>query len=168
MKRILVIGTSGAGKSTLAQRIASSLQLPYIASDHFYWKKDWAIASALEVQQQIKKAIDLDAWVIDGNFDAYRELAWRSADCIIWLDYSIMTISCRIILRNCYWTFSGQTIWSGNRMTLSRAMSGIRHSLTSYHSKRQNYPQWLAELTGTLVYRFSNSRETEKWLHNLS
>jgi hypothetical protein len=168
MKRILVIGTSGAGKSTLAQRVSESLGLPFIASDHFYWEPGWKVAPSAKVHQQLSEVIRREAWVMDGNFDNERELVWGRADCIIWLDYSLLTIGRRIVFRNFLWVITRQPTWSGNRMTLQRALSGLRHALKSYGVKRRNYPQWLAELSGVPSYRFGTSSEAEAWLQGLN
>ena len=168
MQRILVIGTSGAGKSTLAQRISESLGLPFVASDHFYWEAGWKVAPAEKVHQQLSEVISREAWVLDGNFDDEREFVWGRADCIIWLDYSWLTICRRVVLRNTLWLITRQPTWSGNRMTLRRARSGLRHAVESYRVKRRNYPRWLAELSGVPSHRFCTSREAEAWLQSLN
>lgn len=168
MKRILIIGNSGSGKSTLAQHLAKSLALPFIASDHFYWESDWKAATSEKVRQQLATVITQESWVLDGNFDHERELVWSQADCIIWLDYSLLTICRRIIFRNFFWVITQQQTWSGNRMTLQRAFSGIQHAVKTYHIKKRNYPQWLGELPNTPTYRFYSSHETEVWLQNLN
>ena len=168
MKRILIIGTSGAGKSTLAQRVSKSLGLPFIASDHFYWEQGWKVASAEKVRRQLREVIDQEAWVLDGNFDDDRELVWQQADCILWLDYSLLTISTHIVFRNFHWLITRQPTWSGNQMTLQRALSGIQHAIKSYPAKRRNYPRWLAPLSGVPSYRFHTRQETETWLQSLN
>jgi hypothetical protein len=168
MKRILVIGTSGAGKSTLARHVAKALRLPFIASDHFYWGPGWKVASSEYIRQQLKEVVHREAWVLDGNFDDEREFVWGRADCIVWLDYSWLTICRRIVLRNFLWVITQQPTWSGNRMTLRRAFSGLRHAVKSYPLKRRNYPQWLAELSGVPSYRFCSSREAQAWLQSLN
>jgi len=168
MKRILVIGTSGAGKSTLARRLSERLGLPFFASDQFYWEPGWKTASSEKVRRQVADAVDREAWVLDGNFDDERELVWKRADCIIWLDYSWLTICTRVASRNFCWLLARQPVWSGNRMTLQRAMSGIRHAVKSYSLKRQNYPLWLAELSGIAIHRFHTSAEAEAWLQSLN
>ena len=168
MKRILIIGTSGTGKSTLAQHVAKSLGLPFIASDHFYWEPRWRVAASEKVHQQLREFIHQEAWVVDGNFDDEHEFVWQQADCIIWLDYSLLTIIRQLVSRNFRWWITRQPTWSGNQMTLQRAFSGIRHTIKSYPTKRRNYPQWLAELSGIPSYRFNTSREAEAWLQSLN
>jgi len=167
MKRILIIGTSGVGKSTLAQRLSNHLQVPFFASDQFYWEPGWKVSSPEKVRGQVMGVIAREAWILDGNFDDERKWVWQRADCIIWLDYSLMTICRRIVFRNFQWLFSRQSTWSGNRMTLARAISGIRHAVKSYSLKKQNYPHWLAELSDAVTHRFYDSHETEEWLKSL-
>jgi adenylate kinase family enzyme len=167
MKRILVIGTSGSGKSSLAERLSKRLNLPFFASDHFYWEPGWKTALAEKVRQQVSEVVSREAWVLDGNFDDERDLVWKQADCIVWLDYSFMTIFRQIVLRNFRWTMTQQPTWSGNKMTLQRAISGIRHAVKSYSEKKQNYLRWLAELRSVTVYRFCTNREMEIWFQDL-
>lgn len=168
MKRILVIGNSGAGKSVLAKRLSTCLHLPYFSSDPFYWGPGWEPASADKVFQQVREVTSRESWILDGNFDEYRELVWKRADCILWLDYSLSLILRQVILRNFKWLLTREPTWSGNRMTLQRAISGIRHARRSYPLKKKNYPCWLAELPGTAQYRFCTRKETETWLQGLN
>jgi len=167
MKRILIIGTSGSGKSSLAAQVAQRLGLPFFASDHFYWEPGWKLVSLDEVHARLAEIVCREAWVLDGNFDNERELVWKSADCIVWLDYSFATILWRVASRNLRWLVTRQVTWSGNRMTWSQAISGIRHAVKSYSLKRRLYPGWQAELSGVACHRFHNSREAQAWLQSL-
>ena len=168
MKRILVIGTSGSGKSTLAKRLSERLQLPFFPSDNFYWELDWKIASPDKVHQKVKDVISKDAWILDGNFDDQHEFVWKQAECIIWLDYSLLTILKQILSRNLNWVLTRQSTWSGNKMTMQRAISGIRHAVKSYSLKKEIYPRLLTDLTGVTIFRFCSKQETEMWLQGLN
>jgi adenylate kinase family enzyme len=167
MKRILVIGVSGSGKSTLAERLARRLGLPFFASDHFYWEPGWKPTPNEKVHRQVQEIIAQEAWILDGNFDDQREQVWPRADCIVWLDYSLLTVCWRVTTRNLGWLLTRQVTWSGNRMTLSRAFSGLRHTFKSHGIKRRNYPHWLAALPGVNVRRFHSSREADAWFDGL-
>jgi len=167
MQRILVIGTSGSGKSTLAQRLSARLDVPFFASDHFYWEPGWKIAPPEKVRAQILQVLSHPVWILDGNFDDEHELVWRQADCIIWLDLPLPLITWQVITRNLGWLLNGQPTWSGNRMGLRRALSGVRHALRSYALKKSRYPEWLADLPGTTVWRFYTRQEVEAWLQTL-
>jgi adenylate kinase family enzyme len=168
MQRILVIGTSGSGKSTLAQKIAQCLDLPYFATDPFYWEPGWKLAPHEKVLELVSDVVRREAWVMDGNFDNLRDLVWMRAECIIWLDYPLLTILRQVVARNFRWVITRQETWSGNRMTLWRAFSGIRHTLRSYVLKHDSYPRWLAELPETMEwYRFRSRREAQAWVGGL-
>jgi len=78
-----------------------------------------------EVHAQIDAMTARPQWVLDGNFDDAREFVWARADTIVWLDYSRAVVWSRLIRRNLEWFLSGEPTWSGNRMTLSHALSGI-------------------------------------------
>lgn len=168
MNKLLVIGVSGAGKSMLAKRLSEILRLPFFPSDGFYWDADWQIAPIDKVHQRLMDALSHDKWILDGNFDDEHEWVWKQADCIIWLDYPLPTILTQVITRNLRWTLTRQTVWSGNRMTLPRAISGIRHTVKTYPVKREAYPRWLDELSGVKVCRFRSKKETDLWLRDLT
>ncbi|MBI5932373.1 MAG: hypothetical protein HY867_01595 [Chloroflexi bacterium] len=167
MNKLLVIGVSGAGKSTVANRLSAILNLPFFPSDGFYWEDEWRLASPEKVRQRLMDALSHDKWILDGNFDNEHEFVWKQADRIIWLDYSLPTILKQVIARNLRWTLTRQTVWSGNQMTLPRAVSGIHHALRSYAVKQETHPRWLSELRGVDVYRFCSRKETELWLKSL-
>ncbi|MFN8382513.1 MAG: hypothetical protein U0V02_11255 [Anaerolineales bacterium] len=167
MKKVLVIGTSGSGKSTLAKQLSGILDVQYFPSDRFYWEADWKITPYDKVLEKVKSVISHKEWVLDGNFETERELVWKQSDCIIWLDYSLPVILWQVITRNIKWLITRQIIWSGNRVTFQRLISGVRHTIKSYSKKKKNYPSWLAELSEVKIYRFSQKRETENWLQGL-
>jgi adenylate kinase family enzyme len=167
MKKILVIGTSGSGKSTLAKQLSELLDVQFFPSDNFYWKAGWKIAPSEKVLEQVKSVLSQKKWILDGNFETERELVWKQADCIVWLDYSLVVIIKQVAARNFKWLLACQTTWSGNKMTFQRAISGIRHAIKSHSVKKRNYPSWLAELSDVKVYRFYRKQEAETWLHSL-
>lgn len=164
MQRVLVIGASGAGKSSLAARISKATGLPFKPTDDFYWKEDWQAASEASVVEQIDSVTARPQWVLDGNFDDQRHFVWQRADTIVWLDFPRAVILARAVKRNILLLLTQQPTWSGNRMTVRRAWSGIRHSFRSVDPKRELYPARLAELPHATILRFRSPRQVEKWL----
>ncbi len=164
MKRVAVIGNSGAGKSTLAAALSVKAGLPLIASDPFYWERDWQAAPAHLVRQRITEAAAADAWVLDGNFVSERGEVWARADTIIWLDYPLPLVLWRVLRRNLGWFFTRRITWSGNRMTWRSAWSGIRHAHRGFAEKRATFPAYLQEFPHLTVLHFHSPHQVNSWL----
>ncbi|NSW50988.1 MAG: (d)CMP kinase [Anaerolineae bacterium] len=167
MQRILVIGTSGSGKTTLARQLSDRLGIPFIPTDPLYWGKNWAVIPRAIVRQRVAEVVSQPAWVMDGNFDNERELVWDNADHIVWLDYPLALTLWRVAARNLGWWISQTPVWSGNRMTLARLISGVRHSIRSYPIKQANYREWLAAYPAGKVVIFRCPAEVTSWLAKL-
>jgi adenylate kinase family enzyme len=114
-ERIIVIGCSGSGKSTLAAALAARLSLPYTPTDPVYWTDDWRPAPATDVRAWADRATAAERWVLDGNFDAERDLVWGRAQLAVWLDLPLTTT---------LWRFRGGTWAGGSAARRSGADSG--------------------------------------------
>ncbi len=169
IKRIIVLGCSGSGKSTLAPVLAARLALPYLASDPVYWTADWRPVAPTEVRAwaEAATAAAAEAWVLDGNFDAERDLVWGRAELAVWLDLPLTTTLWRVMRRNLGWWIGRETVWGGNRMTLAKALTGIGHTLRSHALKHRTYPAQLAEFPHLQVVRITAPRQLAAWLAGL-
>jgi hypothetical protein len=167
IKRIIVLGCSGSGKSTLAPVLAARLALPYLATDPVYWTADWRPVPPVEVRAWADAATSAEAWVLDGNFDAERDLVWGRADLAVWLDLPLARTLWRVTRRNLGWWIGGTTVWGGNRMTLIKALTGIRHTIRSHALKHRTYPGQLAEFPNLQVVRITAPRQLAAWLAGL-
>lgn len=101
--RIVVVGTSGAGKTTMARAIASAVGLPYTELDGLYWGPNWTAlgaANPAEFRRRVAAATSPETWVIDGNYSVARDLIWRRATHLVWLDYSRGRVMYRVIKRS--------------------------------------------------------------------
>jgi adenylate kinase family enzyme len=166
-RRIIVVGCSGSGKSTLAPLVAARLALPYLATDGVYWTVDWRPTPAAEVSAWVDAATSGEAWVLDGNFDAERDLVWARAELAVWLDLPFTTTLARVSRRNLGWWIGRQKVWGGARMTLPKALTGIRHTLRSYAQKHATYPALLAGFPNLEVVRLTSPSAVERWLAGL-
>lgn len=166
MQRLLIVGTSGSGKSTLARAAAERLGLPFIASDDYWWEPGWRPASDDAVRSRVQEVASQSAWVLESNFDSCRDFLWPRADLIVWLDFSRPVVFWRVLRRNVGEALRRAEVWSGNRMTVGHAASGVRHSIRSFSGKRQQYPQWLEEHAANHV-RLRHPREATRWLRSL-
>ena len=167
MNRIHVIGASGSGKSVLAKQVAERLSIPFFATDSWFWKEGWIVASAQEVGAATRCFFENDRYVMDGNFDNRRQDIWPRADCIVWLDYPLPVVLKRIVSRNLGWWLRGERGWSPSRWTLRRALDGIIYSTRSHTRKRRLYPGYLSESAQREVYRLRTVQDTGEWLSTI-
>jgi hypothetical protein len=167
IKRIIVLGCSGSGKSTLAPVVAARLALPFLATDGVYWTADWRPTPPAEVRAWADAATSAEAWVLDGNFDAERDLVWGRAELAVWLDLPFATTLWRVTRRNLGWWIGRQPVWGGARMTLAKALTGIRHTLRSHAQKHRTYPEALADFPNLQLARLTSPGAVERWLAGL-
>ena len=88
MERILIIGCSGAGKSTLARALHTKLGLPLIHLDQLWWKENWEHVTREEFDSRLAMAVNMDRWIIDGNYSRTMEMRLPKCDTIIYLDFN--------------------------------------------------------------------------------
>lgn len=100
MRRIAIIGSGGAGKSTLARELGRRLGLPVVHLDTEYWRPGWVPVPSEEFAETVTKIAAGDAWVIDGNFSRTMDIRLRRADTVIFLDFSRLLCTWRVIRRS--------------------------------------------------------------------
>lgn len=87
MQRIIIIGPPGSGKSTFARKLHDLISLPLYHLDNIYWKSDGTTISREEFDDKLKKLLDEEKWIIDGNYSRTFETRIKAADTVIFLDY---------------------------------------------------------------------------------
>ncbi len=136
--RIMVVGTAGAGKTTLAKSIAAALAIPHVELDALHWEAGWQALSRTDPDEFIRRvaaATAGDAWVVDGNYGMVRELTWRRATHLVWLDYDRPVIMARVIRRSVARVVRRTRLWSGN-------VERWRHLLGPSHPIRWAWSTW--------------------------
>ena len=86
MRRVVVIGTTGSGKSTLAERLAARTGLRVVELDALFWGRDWQGAPIELFRHRVERETRDDGWIVVGNYAQVRDLVWRPADTLVWLD----------------------------------------------------------------------------------
>lgn len=86
MKKVAIIGSGGSGKSTLATRLGNATGIKVFHLDRLYWKPGWVEPDKDEWNEVIKKILDEEEWIIDGNYGGTMEMRLAASDTIIFLD----------------------------------------------------------------------------------
>jgi adenylate kinase family enzyme len=167
--RVVVIGTSGCGKTTLAQRIAARLELPHIELDAINWQPD----DPNEFVRRVTAAIAIDGWVVDGNYGPIRDLVWRRATHLVWLDYQRHVIMRRVIRRSLWRVILRTPLWAGNReqwRLLLRPSHPIRWAWSTWARRRQDTEQRLADdrYAGLVILRLRHPEQADGAIETLA
>lgn len=88
MERIIIIGCSGAGKSTLALALKEKLGLPVVHLDQLWWQEGWQHVTREEFDARLDMALQMDRWIIDGNYSRTMEARLAKCDTILYLDFN--------------------------------------------------------------------------------
>ena len=175
--RIIVIGTSGAGKTTLARKIAGSLELQHIELDAINWQPGWRDLDRHdqpEFVRRVAQAIQAERWVADGNYASVRDILWRRATHLVWLDYDRPVIMARVIARSVYRAALGGEVWAGtgNRehwRDFMRPSHPIRWAWSTWRQRRRETEERLRrpEFAHLVVFRLRRPAEARGVLTRL-
>lgn len=172
-RRIVVVGTTGSGKTTLARRLAGRLGLPHVELDALYWDPDWTPAPTEVFRERTAHALAVDACVVDGNYQAVRDIIWRRAEMVVWLDYSLPVIMRRLAGRTFRRLLTREELWNGNHERwrdhfLSRD-SLFLWALQTYRRRRREFPVLLKrpEYAHLQVVRLRSPGAAQRWLAGL-
>ena len=137
--RIVVVGTSCRGKTTFSKRLAERLDRPHIELNALHWGPNWTPSP--DFTCRVAEATAADVWIVDGNYTKVRDLAWRRASAMVWLNFSFPLVFWRSLARTCRRIASGDEIHNGNRESVVGAFfhwDGIPWWVVrTFHSRRR-------------------------------
>ena len=99
MERIIIIGCPGSGKSTLARELGEKLDLTVVHLDRLWWQPGWVHVSQEEFDVRLGRALELDRWIIDGNFSRTIQPRLEKCDTVIYLDFNRWLCLCGMCQR---------------------------------------------------------------------
>lgn len=174
-RRIVVVGTTGSGKSTMAERLANKIGGEFIELDALHWEPDWMEAPFEVFRSRVGMATQAQAWVVAGNYHVVRDLIWKRAEAIIWLDYSFPIVFWRLTTRTIRRAITREELWNGNRekfwwhFKLWSDESLFKWLFKTYWRRKREYPQLFAlpEHKHLNVIHFRTPQETEEWMTNI-
>ena len=173
--RINVVGTSGSGKSTFCQRLSKILSIPHIEMDAVFWGPNWHWPSDEEFFAKLKKELNQDAWILDGNYTRTIPLKWERVQLVIWLDYSFRRTLFQAIKRALVRSLSKQELWAGtgNRESLKRMFSKdsiILWTIKTHKKVRVKYERLMTDEAYSHIefVRLRSPEEAEDFLSDVS
>ena len=170
MQRIVVIGTTGSGKSTLAERLAERTGLRVIELDKLYWGRDWQPAPLELFRHRVEREIKDGSWIVVGNYGQVRDLVWRPADTLIWLDMPLPLVMSRLTRRTLRRSLTREELWgTGNRESLGRSFfsrqSILLWALKTHRRNRERFGAECEHLSREKrVVRLKTPREVERFV----
>jgi adenylate kinase family enzyme len=123
MKRVSVVGNSGSGKTTLARSLAIALGASHLELDSIFHRPGWSELDPGEFRRQVGEVVAGEAWVVDGNYSVVRDLVWRRADTVVWLDPPQRRVMAQVVGRTVRRVLTRQELWNGNREPWSNLWS---------------------------------------------
>ena len=87
--RILVIGSPGAGKSTFSGKLRDITGLPLYHLDMIFHKPDRTTVSKEEFDAELSRILELDQWIIDGNYQRTMPLRFEKCTDVFLLDLPV-------------------------------------------------------------------------------
>jgi adenylate kinase family enzyme len=169
-RRIAVVGTSGSGKTTLAHRLAQQLGIPHVELDALHWDPNWTPAPPDLFRQRAAEALSGQAWTTDGNYSSVRDIVWKRADTVVWLDYSLPVIMGRVTWRTLRRSIRREELWNENRERLREALlsrdSIVWWALRTYRRRKREYPDLfgMPEYAHLNVVHLRSPRAAREWL----
>lgn len=89
MNRVIVAGCPGAGKSTFARRLRDLTGLPLYYLDMLWHKPDRTNVSREEFDTCLKRILENEKWIIDGNYGRTLEMRLQKCDTVFLLDFPV-------------------------------------------------------------------------------
>jgi adenylate kinase family enzyme len=172
MRRVVVIGTTGSGKSRLAEALSERTGLRVIELDALYWGPGWQGVPDELFRHRVERETRDGGWIVVGNYSQVRDLTWRVADTLVWLDLPLPLVMWRLFWRTLRRCVTHEDLWgTGNRETLANAFfsrqSVLLWALKTHRRNRRRFAIDCAFLgKDKAVARLRSAREVERFLAN--
>jgi adenylate kinase family enzyme len=118
VRRVVVVGSSGAGKTRVARALAEKLDVAHLELDGVFHQAGWTHLPTPQFRARVAEFVAADGWVVDGNYSEVRDLVWRRADTVVWLDLPRWQVMAQLLRRSLGRSLRRRELWNGNRESL--------------------------------------------------
>lgn len=99
VKKILILGGPGSGKSILSSNLGQKLNIPVYHLDEIHIKSDIEKNGKKDRNNNILKILEMDCWIIDGNYRGTLKERIDNCDIIFFLDYPTHKLISSVLYR---------------------------------------------------------------------
>ena len=129
-----------------AGRVRGIAGLRVVELDALFWGRDWQPAPVDLFRHRVERETSDDGWIVVGNYGQVRDLVWRPADTLVWLDLPLPVVMSRLLRRTVKRAVTREELWgTGNRETLSNAFlsrnSILLYALKTHRRNRERFAQ---------------------------
>lgn len=162
-KKIAVIGGSGAGKTTLTTNLARDLNLPVMHIDGVHHLANWKIRDTEERDKIILEKMNSYSWIMDGTYTSTLEERVKSADLVIYLDYSSFAQVIGVLKRYCKNPGKEKPEIPGCQEKMSWKF--LKWVWNWRKTKRDKVLNTITKVDNKKVLIFKNRRSLNKWYY---
>lgn len=146
--KINVVGTSSSGKSTVSRKLSEILSIPYVEMDALFWGPNWEPTTFRELCEKLRLALNVDSWILDGNYTRTTPIKWENATTVIWLDFSFIRSLLQSLKRAIKRIIDREELWpgTGNIETLGGLFSKdsiVLYTIKTHRRVRKKYETYI-------------------------
>lgn len=130
------------------------MRAAHIELDTLCWRPDWVRRTVSDFRARVEEATSTERWVVDGNHTDARDIVWRRATHVIWLNYSFPVVFSRAFSRTVYRAATRQEILPGNSESWRRAFLS-----------RNSILLWVLATFRRNRVQYRALRESAEWQH---
>ena len=121
-------------------------------------------------RHRVEREIRDGGWIVVGIYGQVRDLTWKAADTLVWLDLPLPTVMGQLLRRTLRRIFTREDLWgTGNRESFVRAFfsrqSILLYALKTHRRNRQRFAiecEFLAK--EKTVVHLKSTRDVERFL----
>lgn len=104
--KIAIVGPRGSGKTTISDQLSRELSLPVFHMDEIVWDENWNEYPKDEYISKHSDLISKSEWLIEGYINNMMLDRLEKADLVVYLNYSRLICSIRLLRRYAMRTFN--------------------------------------------------------------